>query len=111
MIPPNGDDIDPKLNAIQALVAVRDGEQWRIAHFVNTPALFDGRPDDVETMTRRLRDSTHEACRITCPASREDSGQSLPIITSVDLTNTITSSPGARPRSSTASRVMVDVIC
>jgi uncharacterized protein (TIGR02246 family) len=55
MIPPSGDDIEPNLNAIHGLLAVQDGERWRVAHFVNTPARFDGRPDAVEEMTRRLR--------------------------------------------------------
>jgi uncharacterized protein (TIGR02246 family) len=55
MVPPNGDAIESNLNAIHGLLAVQDGERWRVAHFVSTPARFDGRPDAVEEMTRRLR--------------------------------------------------------
>jgi uncharacterized protein (TIGR02246 family) len=54
MIPPGGDDIKPEVNAIQVLVAVRS-ERWRVAHFQNTPASFDGRPDERDALTNELR--------------------------------------------------------
>jgi uncharacterized protein (TIGR02246 family) len=64
MTPPGASDIDPKLNAIQTLVAskvkkpgeARDNHnKWRIALFQNTPAQFHGRPELVEQLTEELR--------------------------------------------------------
>jgi uncharacterized protein (TIGR02246 family) len=64
MTPPGASDIDPKLNAIQTLVAskakkageARDNDnKWRIALFQNTPAQFHGRPELVEQLTEELR--------------------------------------------------------
>ena len=52
MVPPGGSDINPSLNAVQTLVAVRRDGAWRIASFQNTPAAFHGRPEEVETLTR-----------------------------------------------------------
>ena len=66
MAPAGQMDLDPKLNSVQSLVAVRhdtDGpqgsppaaDQWRIALFHNTPAQLHGRPEMVEQMTEELR--------------------------------------------------------
>ncbi len=55
MVPPGKDDINPAVNAIQSLVAVRDGENWRIALFQNTPAQFHGRPEMAEELSNELR--------------------------------------------------------
>jgi hypothetical protein len=55
MIPPGQADLNPAANAVQTLVASRDGDQWRIALFQNTPAQFHGRPELVERMTAELR--------------------------------------------------------
>ena len=55
LIPPGKDDIDPKLNAVQSMVAVRKGGGWKIAHFHNTPAAFDQRPDLAQKLTEELR--------------------------------------------------------
>lgn len=55
MIPPNGRDLNPNVNAIQSLVAVRDGHDWRIALFQNTPAAFHGRPEESAKLTEELR--------------------------------------------------------
>jgi uncharacterized protein (TIGR02246 family) len=55
MVPPGGDDINPERNAIQTLVAVRQGGQWRIAQFQNTPAQYHGRPQLTEALNTELR--------------------------------------------------------
>jgi uncharacterized protein (TIGR02246 family) len=55
MVPPGGDDINPATNAIQTLVAVKQGDGWRIALFQNTPAAFHGRPEAGEALTGELR--------------------------------------------------------
>lgn len=55
MVPPGSTDINPAVNAIQSLVATRQGDQWRIALFQNTPAQFHGRPELTEALTEELR--------------------------------------------------------
>jgi uncharacterized protein (TIGR02246 family) len=55
LVPAGRSDLDPKLNAIQTLVATRDDETWRIAQFQNTPAQLHGRPEAVEALTNELR--------------------------------------------------------
>jgi uncharacterized protein (TIGR02246 family) len=64
MVPPGGGDINEKVNTVHALVAVSDGEGWRIALFTATPAALHGRPDASEALTAELREvlrsSRHE---------------------------------------------------
>ncbi len=55
MLPPDGDDINPDLNAVQSLLAVREPVGWRVALFHNTPARFHGRPAEVDALTADLR--------------------------------------------------------
>ena len=55
MVPPGQNDINPVVNAIQSLVAVKDKDIWRIALFQNTPAQFHGRPELAEELTKELR--------------------------------------------------------
>jgi uncharacterized protein (TIGR02246 family) len=55
MIPPGQHDINPATNAIQSLVVVKDGGDWRIAMYQNTPAQFHGRPDESAALTAELR--------------------------------------------------------
>jgi uncharacterized protein (TIGR02246 family) len=55
MIPHGQTDINPALNAVQSLVAVRRGNQWKVALFHNTPAAFHGRPEAVAQLTEELR--------------------------------------------------------
>jgi uncharacterized protein (TIGR02246 family) len=55
MIPHGSKDINPDINAIQSLVVVKYGSQWRIALFQNTPAQFHGRPEAVNQLTQELR--------------------------------------------------------
>ncbi|HEX2623161.1 MAG TPA: SgcJ/EcaC family oxidoreductase [Phototrophicaceae bacterium] len=56
MVPAGGKDLNPAVNAIQTLVAVKRDGQWRITLFQNTPAQFHGRPDLAEALTNELRD-------------------------------------------------------
>ena len=56
MVPPEKTDINPALNAIQSLIAVRRDEIWQIHLFQNTPAAFHGRPAEVEALTEELRE-------------------------------------------------------
>ncbi|WP_025783472.1 SgcJ/EcaC family oxidoreductase [Sporosarcina sp. D27] len=55
MIPPGKTDIEPKVNALQTLVAVKKDNEWRVELFQNTPAQFHGRPELVEEMTDELQ--------------------------------------------------------
>jgi uncharacterized protein (TIGR02246 family) len=56
MVPPGQSDINPAVNAVQVLVAVRQEDgRWRIALFQNTPAQFHGRPEVSEALTEELR--------------------------------------------------------
>jgi hypothetical protein len=55
MVAPGASDINPAVNAIQSLVAVKLAPGWRIALFHNTPAAFHGRPDLAETLTEENR--------------------------------------------------------
>ncbi len=55
MVPPGKTEVDPALNAVQSLVAVRRNRVWRIALFQNTPAALHSRPELVEQMTRELQ--------------------------------------------------------
>ncbi len=55
MVPPGQSDLNPAVNAHQTLVAVKQGDTWRIALFQNTPAQFHGRPELVQQMTEELR--------------------------------------------------------
>src|SRR4051812_41451110 len=56
MIPPDSSSIAPKRNAIQTLIlkAEDPASPFRIVHFQNTPAAFDGRPQLVSEMTEEL---------------------------------------------------------
>ena len=56
MVPPGQNDLRPELNAVQTLVGVRSGDEWRIAMLQTTPARFDGRPEEAERLTAELRE-------------------------------------------------------
>ena len=47
--------VNPAVNTIQSLVAVRQNGAWRIALLQNTPAQFHGRPDLSEALTDELQ--------------------------------------------------------
>lgn len=55
VVPPGGTDLYPPVNAIQTLVAAKDGGEWCIAAYQNTPAAFHGRPEESERLTEELR--------------------------------------------------------
>jgi uncharacterized protein (TIGR02246 family) len=54
MVPPGQSDINPEVNAVQTLVAVKRQNKWSIALFQNTPAAH-GRPELSERLTEELR--------------------------------------------------------
>jgi uncharacterized protein (TIGR02246 family) len=56
LIPAGKDELEPKTNAIQTMVAEKEEDEWHIALFQNTPAQFHGRPDLAEAMTKELRE-------------------------------------------------------
>ena len=58
MIQQGKSEINPAMNAVQSLIAVRRDGRWQIALFQNTPAAFHGRPQDVERFTADLRGAT-----------------------------------------------------
>ena len=55
MVPPGQSDINPAVNTLQTLIALKRDGQWRIVLFQNTPAQFHGRPELVQQMTEELR--------------------------------------------------------
>jgi len=55
MVPAGASDLEPKLNAMQTLVAERHEAGWRIVLYQNTPAQFHGRPELVESLSQELR--------------------------------------------------------
>ena len=55
MVPPDKDDINPDVNAVQTVVAVKKAGALKVALFQNTPAAFHGRPDAVKKLTEELR--------------------------------------------------------
>lgn len=55
MVPRGYDDINPAVNAVQSMVAIKENGQWKVALFQNTPAAFHGRPEDAEKLSQELR--------------------------------------------------------
>ena len=55
LIPSGKEEIDPALNAVQSLVAVKKNGNWKIALFQNTPAQFHMRPEQSKALTEELR--------------------------------------------------------
>jgi len=55
MVPPDKDDINPEVNAVQTLVAVKTGGAWKVALFQNTPASLHGRQDAAKQLTEELQ--------------------------------------------------------
>jgi uncharacterized protein (TIGR02246 family) len=55
MVPPDKDDINPDVNAVQTMVAVKTGGAWKVALFQNTPAALHGKPDEATKLTEELR--------------------------------------------------------
>lgn len=61
LVPPDKDDIDPELSAVQSMIAVRKGGTLKIALFQNTPAAFHQRPDLAKQLTEELRHTLQTA--------------------------------------------------
>lgn len=55
MVPPGQTHINPALNSLQSVVAVRHDGAWSIALLQTTPAQFHGRPELVQQMTEELQ--------------------------------------------------------
>src|SRR6266540_521078 len=55
MVPPGKTELNPAVNAIQTLIAVRVGGQWYIALFQITPAQFHGRQEESDKLTEELK--------------------------------------------------------
>jgi uncharacterized protein (TIGR02246 family) len=55
VIPAGQSDLNPALNAQQALIAIKHDGAWRITLYQNTPAQFHGRPDLAQRLTDELR--------------------------------------------------------
>jgi uncharacterized protein (TIGR02246 family) len=56
VIPAGRDDLEPKQNSAQSLVAERSADGWRVVLYHNTPAQYHGRPEAVESLTAELRE-------------------------------------------------------
>jgi len=55
MIPPGQTKLNPAVNSIQTLIAIKQDASWKITLFQNTPAQFHGRPELVQQLTDELR--------------------------------------------------------
>lgn len=56
MVPAGKSDLNPALNAIQTLCALKANNSWEISVFQNTPAAFHALPELAEQMTAELRE-------------------------------------------------------
>jgi uncharacterized protein (TIGR02246 family) len=56
MVPPGEEDVDPKLNAVQVLVAEKRAGEWKVVLYQSTPVRFHGRPELDERLTQELRE-------------------------------------------------------
>jgi uncharacterized protein (TIGR02246 family) len=55
MVPPGQSDINPAVNAIQSMMAVKRGGAWKIELLQTTPAALHGQDEAKERMTEALR--------------------------------------------------------
>ena len=55
VVPAGDNDLNPKLNAVQSLVARRRNGAWQVVLYQNTPAQYHGRPEAAEALTEELR--------------------------------------------------------
>jgi uncharacterized protein (TIGR02246 family) len=55
MVPRGYSDINPAVNAVQTMIAVKKEGEWKVAMFQNTPAAYHGRPEEAEKLTTELR--------------------------------------------------------
>jgi uncharacterized protein (TIGR02246 family) len=61
MVPRGQTELDPEVNAVQTLVAVKRDGTWQIALFQNTPAQFHGRADLAQQLTEELTHTLKES--------------------------------------------------
>ena len=54
MVPPDKDELNPAVNAIQSLVVVGQEPNLKVALLQNTPAAFHGRPELAQQLTSEL---------------------------------------------------------
>jgi uncharacterized protein (TIGR02246 family) len=54
MVPPGQLRLNPAVNAVQALIARKLDDSWRVELFQSTPAAFHGRPEAVAALTEEL---------------------------------------------------------
>ena len=54
MLPPGKTVLNPEVNAVQTVVLVSEGGEYRVALLHNTPAAFHGRPHLAEQLTDEL---------------------------------------------------------
>jgi uncharacterized protein (TIGR02246 family) len=54
IVPPGQSDVNPAGTMIQSLVAVKQGDGWRVALYQTAPAAFHGRPEAGERLTEEL---------------------------------------------------------
>jgi uncharacterized protein (TIGR02246 family) len=54
MVPAGQASLNPDVNAVQTLLAVRSDGDWRITCLQNTPAQYHGRPEASEALTAEL---------------------------------------------------------
>ena len=55
MVPPGKSKVNPDRNAVQTLIVAQHDGRWKVELFQNTPAAWDGRPDDVKSLTAELQ--------------------------------------------------------
>jgi uncharacterized protein (TIGR02246 family) len=55
VVPAGDNDLNPKLNAVQSLVARRRNGAWQVVLYQNTPAQYHGQPEAAEALTEELR--------------------------------------------------------
>lgn len=64
MVPPGKSAINPEVNAIQTLCALKEQGQFRIAMFQNTAAAFHGRPELSQRLTEELQQAFNDQQKI-----------------------------------------------
>jgi uncharacterized protein (TIGR02246 family) len=57
MLTPDGQTVNPSLNAVHTMLAATRAGAWQIVLFQNTPAQYHGRPDLAEQHTNELQRS------------------------------------------------------
>jgi uncharacterized protein (TIGR02246 family) len=55
MVPRESLELDESKNVVQSLILRKEGVDWQIVLFQNTPARLDGRPEAVAAMSNELR--------------------------------------------------------